>query len=266
MDNLEKLCAEVVKISREAGAFIRSQVQVVTPDNVEYKGIHDFVTYVDKTSEKMLVEKLSVLLPDSGFLVEEKSVEHTNKELYWIIDPLDGTTNFLHGLSPFAVSIALMEKDEVILAVVYEVTQDECFYTWQGGAAYLNGKVIRVTERDKFSDSLIATGFPYYDYERIHPFLKTLEYFFNNTHGVRRLGSAATDLAYVACGRFEAFYEYSLHPWDVAAGVLLVKNAGGKVCDFSGKDDYIFGQELIASNAGIYDELLKVIKSIMVDK
>lgn len=265
MMNLEKLCLEVVEAAKHTGEFIHSQLNVVKPDNVEYKGIHDFVTYVDKTSEKMLVERLSVLLPGSGFLVEEKSVEKNNADLYWIIDPLDGTTNYLHGLSPFAISIALMDKEEIIMGIVYEITHDECFYTWKGAPAYLNGKEIKVSERKKLSDSLIATGFPYYDYERVTPFLKTLEYFFNNTHGVRRLGSAATDLAYVACGRFEAFYEYSLHPWDVAAGVLLVKNAGGKVSDFSGKDDYLFGGEIISSNAGIYDETLKLIKTIMVD-
>ncbi len=258
------ICMATVDAAKKAGGFIRENLNRVKGDDVEYKGMHDFVTYVDKTSEKMLVDTLSELLPEAGFLVEEKSVEQNNEKLFWIIDPLDGTTNYVHKLAPFAVSIALSENDEIVAGVVYEVGCDECFYTWKGAPSFLNGNEIKVSGKAKLSDALIATGFPYYDYKRMKPFLGTLEYFFNNTHGVRRLGSAATDMAYVACGRFEAFYEYSLHPWDVAAGYLIVKNAGGVVSDFSGGSDFIYGREIISSNKKIYDEFLNVVKTRMV--
>lgn len=252
-----------VDAAKKAGAFIRENLNRVAGGDIEYKGMHDFVTYVDKTSEKMLVEMLRDVVPGAGFLVEEKSVEQNNTHTYWIIDPLDGTTNYVHRLAPYAVSIALMENNEIVVGVVYEISNDECFYTWKNAPSYLNGKLIKVSDKKVLKDSLIATGFPYYDYERVKPFLNTLEHFFNNTHGVRRLGSAATDLAYVACGRFEAFYEYSLHPWDVAAGALLVQNAGGLVSDFKRGNDYVFGREMIATNKHVYEEFTGVITKAM---
>jgi myo-inositol-1(or 4)-monophosphatase len=156
-----------------------------------------------------------------------------------------------------------MEDSEIILGVVHELGLDECFYAWKGGPAYLNGKEIKVSNKDTVHQSLIATGFPYYDYERIDPFMKTMEFFMRYSRGLRRLGSAATDLVYVACGRFEAFYEYSLSPWDVAAGAFIVQQAGGKVCDFKGEDNYIFGKEIIASNSYVYSEFLNIVKEYM---
>lgn len=144
----------------------------------------------------------------------------------------------------------------------YEVMLEECFYAFEGGEAYLNGKPITVSKTEKVTNSLIATGFPYYNYDRIKPFLETLDYFMRNSHGIRRIGSAATDLVYVACGRFDSFYEYSLSPWDVAAGAFIVEKAGGKVSDFSGGDNYIFGKEIIATNSLIFDEFLEVLKKI----
>jgi len=210
---LENICEKVCVLAKEVGKFIKEQKSQITIENVESKGIHDFVTYVDKTAEKKLVDGLLKILPDAGFIVEEKTIDKQNDMLKWIIDPLDGTTNYIHGITPYAISIALADENETILGVVYEIGLDECFYAWKGGKAFLNGKEIRVSDRKTIADSLIATGFPYYDYGRIKPFLSSLDYFMQNSHGVRRLGSAATDLAYVACGRFEAFYEYSLSPW-----------------------------------------------------
>jgi myo-inositol-1(or 4)-monophosphatase len=169
-------------------------------------------------------------------------------------------------MGPYSVSIALADSsNHILLGVVYEITLDECFYAWLGGGAYLNGNAIHVSKATDISASLIATGFPYYDYLRIKDFMKTLEHFFLYSHGVRRLGSAATDLAYVACGRFEAFYEYSLHPWDVAAGSILVSEAGGRVSDFSQNDNYLFGGEMIGSNQGIYSEFTGIIHQHMVN-
>lgn len=261
--DLKTLCSKVCDLSRETGKFILNEKSKISADIIENKGMHDFVTYVDKTSEKKIIDGLKSYFPEAGFLAEENTVKQTNSEYTWVIDPLDGTTNYIHGLDPYAISIALMQKDEVLLGVVYVVSNDECFYAWKDSKAYLNGKEISVSKRKTVLDSLIAIGFPYYDYERIDAFLKSVDYFCHKSHGVRRLGSAATDLAYVACGRFEAFYEYSLHPWDVAAGVIIVKQAGGMVCDFKGGDDYIFGKEIIATNNFVFTEFVDLVKKFM---
>jgi len=261
--NHENICKQVVDLTKNVGEFILSEQKKSNSLRVEEKGLHDFVTYVDKSSERKLVDGLEKILPEAGFIAEEGTSIKKGEKYNWIIDPLDGTTNFIHGLAPFAISIALMEDNEIILGVVHELNLDECFYAWKGGNAYLNGKTIKVSEKKTIENSLIATGFPYYDYKKIKPFLKTLEYFMQNSHGVRRLGSAATDLAYVACGRFEAFYEYSLSPWDVAAGAFIVMQAGGKVSDFSGGNNYIFGKEIIACNNLVFEEFLNTVKQYM---
>lgn len=260
--NYESICNEAVILIKETGSFIRNQKDILTSQAIESKGLHNYVTYVDKTAEQMLVDGLKAILPESGFITEEETASNRNEEFIWIIDPLDGTTNFIHGLPPFAISVALMQNNMAVVGIVYEIILDECFYAYEGGNAYLNGKQIKVSDTKKVTDSLIATGFPYYNYDRIKPFLETLDYFMRNSHGIRRIGSAATDLAYVACGRFDAFYEYSLSPWDVAAGAYIVEKAGGKVSDFSGGENYIFGKEIIATNSLVFDEFLSVLKEI----
>jgi myo-inositol-1(or 4)-monophosphatase len=262
--NLENICQQVIDLTKSVGVFILSEKNNITHLNVEEKGLHDFVTYVDKTSEQKLVDELTKILPEAGFIAEEGTSVKKGNIYNWIIDPLDGTTNFIHGLTPFAISIALMENDKIILGVVHELGLNECFYAWKDSPAFLNGEIIKVSEVETTENSLIATGFPYYDYKRIKPFLESLEYFMENSHGIRRLGSAATDLAYVACGRFEAFYEYSLSPWDVAAGAFIVQQAGGEVSDFKGEDNYIFGEEIIATNNLVFDSFLNNIKKIMI--
>lgn len=258
--NLQTLCQEVCLLSKEVGIFIKNERHKFTTENVEVKGKNDFVSYVDKTAEKLLVEKLSTLFPEAGFIAEEGTSTKKGDIYNWIIDPLDGTTNFIHGIPCFAISIALMKENTLVLGVIYEINFDECFYAWEGSKAYLNDKEISVSKAAKLSDSLIATGFPYYDYERMDEYLTLFRYFMKNTHGLRRLGSAATDLAYVACGRFEGFYEYSLQPWDVAAGAFIVKQAGGKVSDFKGGNDFVFGKEIVAGNSASFDEFLNAVK------
>jgi myo-inositol-1(or 4)-monophosphatase len=220
---------------------------------------------------RMLINRLKICLsqswagfcPEAGFIAEEGSGEKNMGGVNWVIDPLDGTTNFIHGLPPFSVSIGLISGRKIILGVIYEINLDECFYSWEGSPAYLNDSEIRVSGSALVKQSLIATGFPYTDFRRMGPFLKSFEYFMENSHGLRRLGSAAVDLAYVACGRFDAFYEYGLKPWDVAAGAFIVQQAGGKICDFSGGDDYLFGGELISSNDVIYDEFRSDVQRFM---
>jgi myo-inositol-1(or 4)-monophosphatase len=257
---LQTLCHEVCLLSKRAGEFIRTERNKFSSEKVETKGRNDFVSYVDKGSEKLIVEKLSELLPGSGFIAEEGTSTLKGKIYNWIIDPLDGTTNFIHGIPCFAVSIALLRNEELVLGVVYEVNLDECFYAWEGSKAYMNGTEICVSKTENLSGSLIATGFPYYDYSRMDEYMEVFRHFMKNTRGLRRLGSAATDLAYVACGRFEGFYEYSLQPWDVAAGAFLVQQAGGKVTDFSGGKNFVFGRELVAGNSVCFNEFLAAIK------
>ncbi len=256
MKHFENICLDACMIVERSANFIIEAWTKFTLKDIQEKGAHDFVTYVDKQSERMLVDGLSKLLPQSTFLTEEKTIASVEGEYTWIIDPLDGTTNYIHHLAPVAISVALYHVNEPVVGIVYEISQQECFYTWKNGHAMMNNSVISVSNRATVIESLIATGFPYYDYSKIEGMLKSLEHFFRNSHGVRRLGSAATDLAYVACGRFEAFYEYGLHPWDVAAGAFLVKQAGGKVSDFSGNNNFLFGKEIVATNDLVFNEFL----------
>ena len=232
-------------------------------NRTEKKGLNDFVSYVDKGSEKMLVEKLSLLLPEAGFITEEGTSEKVGLKYCWVIDPLDGTTNFLHGFHPYAISIALKEYDEVVAGVVYEVSGNESFTAWKDGGAWLNGIQDQVSKAAKLSDSLVATGFPYNDFSRIDSYMNCLTHFCKHTHGIRRLGSAAIDLAYVACGRFEAFYEYGLHQWDIAAGMLIVREAGGRVSDFSGNEKNLTGEEFLAANSLVFSEILEIVSKFM---
>ncbi len=262
--NLERLCADVCVIVGETAKFISSELEKRVELNIEVKGTHNYVTHVDKTAEKMLVEGLSSLLPESGFIAEEGTSTKRGDTYNWIIDPLDGTTNYIHGLPPFAISVALMADEEIVLGVVYEISLKECFYAWKDSKAYLNGREIRVSKVDKVNNSLIATGFPYTNFAHLSYFMETIRFFMENSHGLRRLGSAATDIAYIACGRFEAFYEYGLSPWDVAAGILIVKQAGGRVSDFRGGNNYLFGGEIVISNDLVFDEFLEDVKSIMI--
>jgi len=263
MINLKNICFEIEKAASETGSFILKESQGFDLTLTEIKGTNDFVSYVDKGSEKMLVEKLSKILPEAGFKTEEGTIEKTGLRYCWVIDPLDGTTNFLHNLHPYAISIALMEYNEPIAGVVYEVSGNEIFTAWKNGGAWLNGEAIRVSKASLLSNSLVATGFPYSDFVRLHDYMNLLSFLCKNTHGIRRLGSAAIDLAYVACGRFEVFYEYGLHPWDIAAGILLVREAGGVVSDFSGEEKNLSGEEIVAANGAVFSEILEIVRKFM---
>jgi myo-inositol-1(or 4)-monophosphatase len=263
--NLKDICRGIEKAAAEAGTFIRQEAEVFDINCTERKGLNDFVSYVDKGAEKLLVEKLSVILPDAGFITEEGTSTKIGVRYCWVIDPLDGTTNFLHGFYPYAVSIGLMDQDEVIAGVVYEVGKNETFTAWKGGGAWLNGKPVHVSKVGTLADSLIATGLPYSDFHRLNPYMESLAFLCRHAQGIRRLGSAATDLAYVACGRYEGFYEYGLHHWDIAAGMLLVREAGGRVSDFSGKENNLKGDEIVASSGLVFSEFLDSISRFIHD-
>jgi myo-inositol-1(or 4)-monophosphatase len=245
-------------IARQAGSFIRQERENFSYQKVEIKGLNDLVSYVDKGAEALIVKGLQELLPEAGYIVEENTVQG-KKEYNWIVDPLDGTTNFVHGIPCYSVSIALEHKGEILAGVVYEITRDECFSASKGKGARCNGKSISVSARKHLSESLVATGFPIYNFERIGPYLQTLETLMRGTHGLRRIGSAATDLCYLSCGRVDAFFEYNLNAWDVAAGALIVMEAGGIVKDFSGENSWLFGRELCASNALLNGEFQSLV-------
>jgi myo-inositol-1(or 4)-monophosphatase len=259
MDNLKQLTEEVALLSRGIAAFIRAESPKFTEASVESKSLNNLVSYVDKVAEQRFVDSLKDLLPEAGFIAEEGTGEKV-EGLNWVIDPLDGTTNFVHGVPCYCTSVALIKDGEIQLGVVLEVTRDECFSAWRGGGALMNGTPISVSVRAHLQDSLLATGFPYDDFGFESEYMDLLRELMHRTRGIRRLGSAAADLAYVACGRFEAFYEYGLNSWDVAAGVLLVREAGGKVSGFRPSKDPVFDEEIVASNSAIHEELLEVIE------
>jgi myo-inositol-1(or 4)-monophosphatase len=260
--NYKKTCLAVVRIARNTGKELRKKRKMVEPE-ISLKGRNDFVTQFDKETEAKLIMELGQLLPEAVFIAEESVPDGQSGKYKWIIDPIDGTTNFIHGLYPYTISIALMEDDKIVIGVVYEIGLDECFYAYQSGSAYLNGKKIHVSKVSSVADSLIAVGFPYTNFILIDKYMESLHFFMKNSHGLRRLGSAAVDLAYLACGRVDAFYEYDLKPWDVAAGAFIVQQAGGKCADFSGGNNYIFGKEIVATNGIIHDEFLKTTKSFL---
>jgi myo-inositol-1(or 4)-monophosphatase len=279
--DLKKMSMEVCEIARKAGKFILASKKKFSLDKVESKGANDFVSFVDVETEQLIVKKLAQLLPDAGFKTEEGTAksssaaasepwyeynpatgryERREKEktgrYSWIIDPLDGTTNFIHGMSPYSVSIALTEYDEPVIGVVYIANTDECFFAWKGSNAHLNSQRIRVSSISALKDSLVITGFPHQVGEKIDNYLNLIRHLTFNSHGVRRLGSAAADLVYIAAGRAEVFFQTDLNPWDVAAGALIAQRAGAVVTDFRNDVNYIFGKSIIATaNRALNNEL-----------
>ncbi|HSY76579.1 MAG TPA: inositol monophosphatase family protein [Bacteroidia bacterium] len=256
--HLDSICKQVIELTHEVGHFIMTEQRKFSDSDIQKKGYNDLVTYVDKSSELALIEGLSKILPGSGILAEESGA--TEKQEYtWVIDPLDGTTNFIHKLPCFAISIALVKGTEPILGVVNELNLKECFHAIKDEGAKVNGKPITVSAQDKLENSLIATGFPYNDFKLQNNYMELFKYLMTCTQGMRRIGSASVDLAYVACGRFEAFYEYGLKPWDVAAGALIVKEAGGQLAEFNGGNNYIFGKTIIGTNGLIQKAFAKAV-------
>ena len=261
--DLNTIGNKVIELTKEVGAFISKEREGFSISDVEKKGLHDFVSYVDKEAEMKLVNGLKIIIPGSGFITEEKTADHKNEEYIWIIDPLDGTTNFIHNLTPHAISIALQHNSKTVLGIIYELGADEMFYSWQGVPVFCNKQQIKVSNAKSISEGLIATGFHINDFNRLQNHLKVVGQVVENSHGIRRHGSAATDLAYIAAGRFDVFFEYGLSVWDVAAGVFLVEQAGGRVSDYSGENNYFYGREIIAGTFGAHNELLEIIKKTM---
>lgn len=250
----------VCDLCRETASWIKQEAERLKPGDIESKGKHNFVTYVDKGSEERLVSALHKILPEADVIAEEGDYHDSGSDLRWIIDPLDGTTNYIHRIPLYSISVALTKHNELVSGVVYEVNSDECFHASKDSPAMLNREKITVSESKELNDSLLATGFPYILANRFDDYLSLFKDLVYSSRGIRRLGSAALDLAYVACGRFDGFYEYSLNPWDVAAGAFIIKQAGGEVTDFKGGDDYLYGKQIIASNGIIQKEMIDIIK------
>ncbi len=255
---MESFAELAVRVARKAGQVL--QQRLGRAKRIDYKGVVNLVTEMDFLSEKIIVSEIRKQYPDHGFLAEEKAREQTASPYRWVIDPLDGTTNYAHGYPVYAVSIALESRGEIILGVVYDPSRDEVFAAQKGKGARLNGRRIVVSSVPALSRSLLTTGFPY-DL-RDNP-VNNFDHFQNfsyRVHAVRRSGSAALDLCYVAAGRFDGFWEMKLGPWDLAAGSLMVREAGGRVSDFRGQPLALDGSYVVASNGRIHGEMIKVLK------
>jgi myo-inositol-1(or 4)-monophosphatase len=255
---LENITHQVISLSRETGLWMAAQTEV-HEGIAEIKTENNLVTYVDKESERRFVEGLQKIVPDAGFVAEEGSGQKNETGLNWVIDPLDGTTNFVHGVKVWCTSIGLCLGTEPICGVIFDPSTDEMYAAWKGGGAWLNGKRIATSQIDSLQASLLATGFPYDDFGREEQYIGLFREFMRTTRGMRRLGSAALDMAWTAAGRFEAFYEYGLNPWDVAAGTIIVREAGGLVTEFNGDENPVFGEDMICSNGLIHAQLIEVI-------
>ena len=264
LPDLPALALEVAAVARRAGAFLQQEAAHFDHSRIEYKGHSDLVSYVDREAENLIVAGLRALLPEADFLTEEGTTgpATANSAARWIIDPLDGTTNFLHGLPCYAVSIGLEIAGDIVLGIIYEPNRDELFRATRGGGAFCNDAPLRVTAAPGLGQALIATGFPYTQFAGLGAYLQILADFMAQSHGIRRFGSAAVDLAYVAAGRFEGFFEYNLNAWDVAAGVLLVREAGGLVTPFDGDlaGDAVHGRELVAATPAVHQAMITVIE------
>ncbi|MDR1123017.1 MAG: inositol monophosphatase [Endomicrobium sp.] len=229
--------------------------------NIEYKGEVDPVTQADKNAQKAIIKIIKDIFPEHGILAEEDGIKETDKDYCWIIDPLDGTVNFVHGLPMFCVSIGLKYKDEIITGVIYAPVMKEIFIAEKNKGSWLNGKRINVSKNQNAIRSLAATGFPYYFRKDSKRVMKNFDNIVHEVQGVRRLGSAALDLAYVACGRFEFFWEEGLKPWDIAAGILIAKEAGGIISDYNGDKSPLFKTTLLVANSlAMHNKIFGIIR------
>ncbi len=257
--------------AREAGAYILSESGSVASEDIADKGTHDLVSRVDHEAQRIITARIADAFPGHHILAEENDTNGTSathiavpdKGYTWIIDPLDGTTNFLHGVPPWSVSIALAYQGEPQMGIVFDMTRNELFTAAEGMGAFMNGQPCTVSSSPHLNDSLLTTGFPYRDFDHMDAYLSALGHFMKETRGVRRPGCASIDLAWVAAGRFDGFFESGLHPWDVAAGMVLVREAGGRLSNYEGEPDLApLGAQIIASNGHIHDHMVHVLQPV----
>ncbi|WP_198970878.1 inositol monophosphatase family protein [Xylophilus sp. ASV27] len=259
--NLHPMLNVAIKAARAAGAIINRAALDIESVRISQKQVNDFVTEVDHASEQAVIETLLTAYPGHGILAEESGSEHgaRDSEFVWIIDPLDGTTNFIHGFPVYCVSIALAVRGKIEQAVVYDPTRNDLFTATKGRGAYMNERRIRVSRRTRLQESLVSTGFPFRPGDNMQQYLQLMGEVMQRTAGLRRPGAAALDLAYVAAGFTEGFFETGLSPWDVAAGSLLVTEAGGLVGNFTGEADFLEQRECLAASPRIYGQLVSLI-------
>ena len=252
-----------VEAALQAAHLIRTHAGRLREADIQEKGVHDLVTTVDEASQALITRILRDAFPEDAVLAEEDDDADAMAEAAdgyrWIIDPIDGTTNFTHGVPPYAVSIALQREAEVVVGVVLDVATGDLFTAIRGGEAYCNGAPIRVSRRASLGVGLLATGFPYRAYDHVDSYLAVFRRFMEQARGIRRFGSASIDLAYVACGRFDGFYETGLNAWDVAAGTLLVEEAGGRVTDYRNIPNPLFAKQILATNGLLHDAMLDIL-------
>jgi myo-inositol-1(or 4)-monophosphatase len=252
----------VITIAQEAGRIVARDFPPSALDRVSFKGAVNPVTETDKAAEELILSRLEAAFPHHRILAEEAGGDEWRDPgpPIWLIDPLDGTNNFAHGFPQVGVSLALVEEQQPVLGVIHDPLRQETFAATAGGGATLNGESIHVTSVARLADAFLATGFPYDRRTAPDNNVQRLDHFLRRSQGVRRAGAAVLDLAYVACGRFDGFWEIRLHPWDVAAGILIVREAGGRVSDFSGGPDCVSGRRILASNGHIHEQMLRVIE------
>ena len=262
MEDLKILTESVCCIAREAGYFLKEERKNFSREAVRKKQPHDYVSYVDKESEKRVVAALRELLPEAGFIAEEGSAVYHDEPYCWVVDPLDGTTNYIHDNAPYCVSIALRDKDSLLLGVVYDPCRDECFYAWKGGKAFMNGEEIHVSNVENIKDAFVITELPYNHLQYKQTALHLIDQLYGVVGGIRMNGSAAAAICYVAIGRFDAWMEAFLGKWDYSAAALIVQEAGGKVTDFYGEDHFIEGHHIIATNGNLHPFFQKLLAEV----
>lgn len=253
-----------IKAARAAGSIINRAALDVAAVRVSQKLSNDFVTEVDHASEEAIIDTLLTAYPDHGIRAEESGTTRGNADSdhVWIIDPLDGTTNFVHGFPQYAVSIALKHRGQIMQAVVYDPTRNELFTATRGRGAFMNDRRIRVSRRTKLAEALIGTGFPFRQLQHLDEYVRMFKLITEQTAGIRRPGAAALDLAYVAMGRLDGFWEFGLSAWDVAAGSLLIQESGGMIADFAGGTDYLTSGNIVAGNPKVHAELLALVQQV----
>jgi len=251
-----------IKAARRAAQLINRAALQIERLTIESKAHNDFVTEVDRAAEAVIIETIREVFPDDRILAEESGADGDADQVQeWIIDPLDGTTNFIHGLPQFAVSIAVRRNRQLEHAVVFDPSRNELFCATRGSGAYLNERRIRVSRRDRLSDALIGTGFPFRQFQAIDAYLAIFKALTQKTAGIRRPGAASLDLCYVACGRYDGFWEFGLSPWDIAAGALIIQEAGGFVSDWNGEPHFLENGSVVAGNPKVYAALLAEIQA-----
>ena len=249
-----------IRAARRAGSVINRATLDGASLQVRSKRANDFVTRVDGAAEEAVIDIVRKAYPGHGFIAEESGESTPDAEYLWIIDPLDGTTNFIHGFPQYCVSVAVQHRGALVHAVVYDPTKNELFTASKGHGAYLNDRRIRVSKCQKLDDALVGTGFPFKELSRLDLYMKQLRFFMGRSSGVRRAGAAALDLAYVACGRLDAFWELGLSKWDMAAGALLIQEAGGLVADLSGEQDFMSTGDVVAATPKIFPAVLEAMR------